>query len=34
MKIVFDKLESSSDKIQVSFDGGTTYKDYVISDVK
>lgn len=33
MKIVFNKLQTSKEKIQVSLDGGTTWNSYVVSEI-
>lgn len=33
MKIVFDKLKTSKETIQVSFDGGTTWNSYIVSEI-
>lgn len=33
MKIVFDKLQTSKETIQVSFNGGTTWNSYVVSEI-
>jgi hypothetical protein len=34
MKIVFTELPTSGGKIQVSFDGGSTFKDYNVTEIK
>ena len=34
MKIVFTELPTSCGKIQVSFDGGSTFKDYNVTEIK
>ena len=34
MKIVFTELPTSGGKIQVSFDGGITFKDYNVAEIK
>lgn len=34
MKIVFTELPTSGGKIQVSFDGGSTFKDYNVAEIK
>ena len=33
MKIVFNKLQTSKETIQVSLDGGTTWNSYVVSEI-
>lgn len=33
MKIIFNKLQTSKETIQVSLDGGTTWNSYVISEI-
>ena len=33
MKIVFNKLQTSKETIQVSLDGGTTWNPYVVSEI-
>ena len=33
MKIVFNKLQTSKETIQVSLDGGSTYTPYVVSEI-
>lgn len=34
MKIIFTELPTSGGKIQVSFDGGSTFKDYNVAEIK
>lgn len=33
MKIIFNKLQTSKETIQVSFDGGTTWNPYAVSEI-
>lgn len=33
MKIVFNKLQTSKEAIQVSLDGGSTWNSYVVSEI-